>query len=124
MHGPVEVPQNQDSEGTYVPIDLPSTPRVVRDEKIVDSLSDYSEEFPIDVAVLPLIQANGVTRQREREFHREIDDMVNKIVKVKHFFNEQKKIEQLATFAKTFEDYDKLPRNWPDLLQQSLSPEV
>ena len=87
MHGLVEaeVHMNQDSEGTYVPND-PTANRVVRDEKSLDSLSDSSEEFPDDVAALAFGQASNVTRQREREFHREVDDMLNKIVKVKHFF--------------------------------------
>ena len=86
MHGPVEVLENQDSEGTYVPIDPTAAHGAIPERMIVDSLSDYSEEFPDDVAKLAFEQAINVTRQREREFHREVDDMVNKIVKVKHFF--------------------------------------
>jgi len=35
--------------------------------------------------------------------------MISKIVQVKHYFVERKKIEQLAAFAMTFQNFDKLP---------------
>ena len=88
---------------------------VVYDEKtnnqeVLDiSSSSGGIEFVDDTAQLDLIDSNATARKREKEFHEAVDEMISKIVQVKHYFVERKKIEQLAAFAMTFQNFDKLP---------------